>query len=167
MFTFTITEVILLFPFFLQLRNKHDGNLYHFKWYHQVKQMAMSSTKHKITRHYFNFYAPNNSENALVCLVQFASVDTLNYHKEQFNKCFLCLYRNYTNRYSIIDSSLTNGRNQHSCGMIIQCGLETKTKNKRFRRSASCFISLLENSVYCKRRRNSLTLPDVISLVLT
>ena len=53
--------------------------------------MAMSSTKHKITRHYFNFYAPNNSENALVCLVQFASVDTLNYHKEQFNKCFLCL----------------------------------------------------------------------------
>lgn len=73
--------------------------------------------------------------------MQFASVDTLNYHKEQFNKCFLCLYRNYTNWYSIIDSSLTNGRNQHSCCMIIQCGLETKTKNKRFHVGASCFIS--------------------------
>ena len=168
-FTFTITEVILLFPFFLHLRNKHDGNLHHSQWYHQVKQNGnvINKTQDNKTPFLISIYThliiPKMRWYVLCNLPQWTSSIII---KNNSINVFLCLYRNCTNCYSIIVSSLTNRKS--AVAWLFNVGLKKKKiKNKRFCRSASCFIFLLENSVYCKRRMNSMTLPDVISLVLT
>lgn len=126
-FTFTIIEVILLFPFFLHLRNKHDGNLHHSQWYHQVKQNGnvINKTQDNKTPFLISIYThliiPKMRWYVLCNLPQWTASIII---KNNSINVFLCLYRNCTNCYSIIVSSLTNGKS--AVAWLFNVGLKKK-----------------------------------------